>query len=138
MYVTYGFSRVHRLWIKLVRFVTPKKYFFNEKPLDYRNFQPPGLPELTTSDFSKLPLADYGWIHFEGRNVENVAEMAGIARRIGAARVSAEVEKLGRIYDDILPSVDVVFVSKEFSVSKGETVPSHFVDLPFCRPFKKS
>ncbi len=110
-----------------------KKYFFNEKPLDYRNFQPPGLPELTTSDFSKLPLADYGWIHFEGRNVENVAEMAGIARR--AARVSAEVEKLGRIYDDILPSADVVFVSKEFSVSKGE---SHFVDLPFCRPLKKS
>ena len=82
------------------------------------NFTSTGLPELTVSDFSRLALSDFGWIHFEGRNVENVAVMAEMASR-GRVRISVEVEKLGRRYDDILPHVDTVFVSKEYSMSKG-------------------
>ena len=82
-----------------------------------------GLAELTLDDFSLLPLADFGWYHLEGRNVENVAAMAELVRRTrvkSEVRISLEVEKLGRVYDDILPHVDVVFVSKEFSISKGD------------------
>ncbi len=78
---------------------------------------------MSVEDFTKLPLADFNWIHFEGRNVENVALMAEAARnRIGngKTRISVEVEKLGRNYDPILPHVDVVFVSKEFAISKGK------------------
>ena len=54
--------------------------------------------------------------------MENVAAMAELVRRTrvkSEVRISLEVEKLGRVYDDILPHVDVVFVSKEFSISKG-------------------
>ncbi len=78
---------------------------------------------MSVEDFTKLPLVDFNWIHFEGRNVENVALMAEAARnRIGNGkiRISVEVEKLGRKYDPILPHVDVVFVSKEFAISKGK------------------
>jgi len=32
-----------------------------------------GLPELTLEEFSNQNFSDYIWIHFEGRNVENVA-----------------------------------------------------------------
>jgi hypothetical protein len=52
-----------------------------------------------------------------------VALMAEAARnRIGncKTRISVEVEKLGRNYDPILPHVDVIFVSKEFAISKGK------------------
>ena len=71
-------------------------------------------------DFTNLPFTSYSWIHFEGRNVENVALMAEhLAKNSFKSGISLEVEKLGRNYEPILPHVDVVFISKEYAISKG-------------------
>ena len=79
-----------------------------------------GLPELNLEDFTNLPFTSYSWIHFEGRNVENVALMAEHLGKISfKSGISLEVEKLGRNYEPILPHVDVVFISKEYAISKG-------------------
>ena len=76
---------------------------------------------MELKDFTKLPLSSYSWIHFEGRNVENVALMAEHLGKISfKSGISLEVEKLGRNYDPILPHVDVIFISKEYAISKGE------------------
>ena len=34
-------------------------------------------------------------------------------------KISLEMEKLNRIYDPLLPLVDVIFVSKEYALSKN-------------------
>ena len=48
-------------------------------------------------------------------------------------RISLEIEKLGRNYSPILPYVDLVFVSKEYVISKG----INFADglCKFYQPF---
>jgi hypothetical protein len=68
-----------------------------------------------------VELERYGWVHLEGRNRENLLEMlAYLASRKSTLRpdgspsfrVSVEVEKVDRNFEDFIPHADVVFVSK--------------------------
>jgi len=63
----------------------------------------------------------YAWIHLEGRNRENVLEILHHLASLRSAdvlagrqpvRVSVEVEKVGRNFEDFIPHADVVFISK--------------------------
>jgi hypothetical protein len=68
-----------------------------------------------------VDLDEYAWIHLEGRNRENVLQILAYlaSQRISrladgkpAFRVSVEVEKVNRNFEDFIPHADVVFISK--------------------------
>jgi ketohexokinase len=74
------------------------------------------LPELTIDDFrSKIPLNNYRWIHFEGRNAAEVSKMIEIIEEYKSTlqckemiTVSVELEKCRPELMTLLPKADVV------------------------------
>jgi len=78
-----------------------------------------GLPELTLEDLQKLQLEDFSWIHLEGRNRENLLLMLDHLALQHSVKVSVEVEKVGRNFEDFIPLADVVFVSKDVAQWHG-------------------
>ncbi|OAD52991.1 Ketohexokinase [Eufriesea mexicana] len=98
----------------------------------------PNLPELTLKNFEQLHLEDYSWIHFEGRNLSEVLSMMQCvenynnmlnysqdtdSKEIDANQVpitiSVELECPKQELLDLLPYVDVTFISKDFAQSRG-------------------
>ena len=82
------------------------------------------MPELKVEDFANniKNISDYSWIHFEGRpNIEEIKKMLEFIHENckNRPKISLEMEKLNRNYDPLLPLVDVIFVSKEYALSKG-------------------
>ncbi|XP_011640991.1 ketohexokinase-like isoform X2 [Pogonomyrmex barbatus] len=95
-----------------------------------------GLPELTFKNFELLNLEEYSWIHFEGRNVDQVLLMIKRIRDYNDSlncthdhatddrvpiTISVEFEspRAGPRLLDLLPYVDVAFIAKEFAGSLG-------------------
>ena len=70
------------------------------------------MPELSLQDLQKVQVEDYSWIHLEGRNRENLLLMLEYLAKQDSVKVSVEVEKVGRNFEDFIPLADVVFVSK--------------------------
>ncbi|XP_071491837.1 ketohexokinase-like [Diadema antillarum] len=88
------------------------------------------LPELDVSDFSRLDLENYSWIHFEGRNQTKVEQMIKRIEEFNERRqslgletitVSIEAEKPKAISREFLSRGDYVFISKEYSNSLGQS-----------------
>ncbi|KAL2749092.1 ketohexokinase-like [Vespula maculifrons] len=98
----------------------------------------PGLPELTLKDFIQLKLQNYSWIHFEGRNITEVLSMMQYIESYNKSirllnkqniekndtwnmtiTISLELEKFIPELLDLLPYVDIVFISKDFAQSRG-------------------
>ncbi|XP_078046269.1 ketohexokinase isoform X2 [Augochlora pura] len=98
----------------------------------------PSMPELVLKNFEQLRLQDYSWIHFEGRNlnevlsmmqcVENYNNMLSYSQdstdKEGAwsqmpITVSVELENPKSELLDLLAYVDVAFISKDFAQSRG-------------------
>lgn len=98
----------------------------------------PCMPELTLKNFEQLHLQDYCWIHFEGRNlaevlsmlqcIENYNDMLSCFQdstdkekdwNLVPITVSVELESPRQELLDLLPYVDVVFISKDFAQSRG-------------------
>ncbi|KAK9296499.1 hypothetical protein QLX08_009541 [Tetragonisca angustula] len=98
----------------------------------------PNLPELTLKNFEQLHLEDYSWIHFEGRNltevlsmmqcVENYNNMLNYNQDTNSKEtkssqapitISVELERPRQELLDLLPYVDVAFISKDFAQSRG-------------------
>ncbi|KAF2352682.1 Carbohydrate kinase PfkB [Trinorchestia longiramus] len=78
------------------------------------------LPELTVEDFKKIPLHNFKWVHFEGRNVRNVLEMQNVVRETTLpVTISVELEKVRPDMELLGHTADVVFVSKEFAQHLG-------------------
>ncbi|XP_075770625.1 ketohexokinase isoform X3 [Pelodiscus sinensis] len=84
------------------------------------------LPDVTAQDFEQVDLSRYKWIHWEGRNA---AEQAQMLRRVeehnracpAPQRVSTsvEVEKAREELYQLLGYGDVVFVSKDVARDLG-------------------
>ncbi|KAI8483547.1 hypothetical protein Bbelb_386400 [Branchiostoma belcheri] len=84
------------------------------------------LPELTLSDFHKLDLDQYKWIHFEGRNMTEVAKMVDAVQEYNRTRsmedriiISGECEKAKYHPEHFISTVDVMFVAKEYAQHHG-------------------
>ncbi|XP_053660466.1 ketohexokinase-like [Anopheles marshallii] len=85
----------------------------------------PDLPELTLEDFKNIKLAEYAWIHFEGRrNTPAIVEMIQSIRcwnddpenQHSKVKISVEMEKPRHSNLDLfVDGVDVVFVGKDFA-----------------------
>ena len=84
-----------------------------------------GLPELCVEDLSSINMQDYNWIHIEGR--PNANELTKIAKMFKERRpnipISLEMEKPARANKDelfqLLPYIDLLFISKECAASLG-------------------
>ena len=78
-----------------------------------------GLPELTLEDFKRLDLENYSWVHLEGRNKDTVLEALKFIKQSRKVRLSVEVEKVNRGFEEFIPHADVVFISKVYLSSKN-------------------
>lgn len=95
------------------------------------------LPELTFEQFQQLNLRNYTWIHFEGRNMDQVLPMMqrvenhnntlnlsqDSSKDIDMSQVpitiSVELERPRQELLDLLPYADVAFIAKDFARSRG-------------------
>ncbi|KAI6222747.1 PfkB domain-containing protein [Aphelenchoides besseyi] len=84
------------------------------------------LPELTVDEFAaEFPkLSEFSWIHFEGRNFDEVLRMIEYCREKRdptKTKLSVELEKVRPFpwYEKMAPLVDVLFVSKDFAKHLG-------------------
>ncbi|WP_295541700.1 PfkB family carbohydrate kinase [uncultured Thiohalocapsa sp.] len=74
------------------------------------------LPELDAADFARVPLADWDWAHFEGRNPVETAQML---RRVRRERpdlpISVEIEKPRDGIERLFGEVDVLIVARAYA-----------------------
>ena len=78
------------------------------------------LPELSAEHFYKIPVERYDWLHFEGRNVEQLELMLKHARRhLVDQPISLEVEKARTGLEALIPRTDLVMFSRPYALSQG-------------------
>ncbi len=76
------------------------------------------LTEYDFSAFDELDLASYDWIHFEGRNISELAKMLSRVRQAGVA-CSLEVEKPRDGIETLFDLPDVLLFSRAYAQSAG-------------------
>jgi len=76
------------------------------------------LPEYGFANFDGLELDGFDWIHFEGRNVSELALMLEKTRRLGIP-CSLEVEKPRDGIEELFDLPDVLLVSRHYVQSRG-------------------
>ncbi|MCU0936153.1 MAG: PfkB family carbohydrate kinase [Gammaproteobacteria bacterium] len=82
------------------------------------------LPEYGFEDFRGVDLDGLGWVHFEGRNVEETARMMTRVRaEAPATPVSLEVEKPRAGIEALFPLADVLLFSRHFARATGHRDP---------------
>ncbi|XP_029161072.1 ketohexokinase-like [Nylanderia fulva] len=89
------------------------------------------IPELTVKNFEQLNLAEYSWVHFEGRNIDEMLLMTQCIENYNKSlrdskncmpiMISMELEnpKSGARLLDLLSHADLVFISKDFAKIQG-------------------
>ena len=92
------------------------------------------LPELQSTDFDRLDLSVYSWIHFEGRrNVDEIVKMIKkikdfIRERKIPITISVELEKKRAELRKLFKAeTDVIFIGKDFAQFCGYTTPEETV-----------
>ena len=86
------------------------------------------LPELSATDFARVRLDGYDWVHFEGRDPKEVALMLrDCARRLPGVGISLEVEKPRPGIETLLAGPDVIVFSRHFAHSLGYQDPRRFL-----------
>lgn len=78
------------------------------------------LDELQATDFTKLDLFPYDWLHFEARDCTQLHQMLKYTKTFNKP-ISIELEKNRAYIDNIMPYADVLFISKPFARSRGFT-----------------
>jgi ketohexokinase len=86
------------------------------------------LPELDAKHFTSLDLKAYDWVHFEGRNVEQLDKMLAYARS-GFPRLplSLELEKPRDGIQDLFTYADLLICSRGFARHCGFDAPQQFL-----------
>lgn len=78
------------------------------------------LSELSFDYFAKVEIENYDWLHFEGRNVENLTGMLNIAKTFLTHQpISLEVEKAREGIEALFPQANVLFFSHHYARQKG-------------------
>uniref|UniRef100_A0A3B5MGV2 Carbohydrate kinase PfkB domain-containing protein n=1 Tax=Xiphophorus couchianus TaxID=32473 RepID=A0A3B5MGV2_9TELE len=90
----------------------------------------PDLPDVTAQDFSRVDLAQFKWIHWEGRNAGEQVKMIQQVEKFNAQLpdhqrigISVEIEKTREPLYELFPYGDVVFVSKDVARHFGFDSP---------------
>lgn len=80
------------------------------------------LPELSFEHFAKIEIENYDWLHFEGRNIENLKGMLNIAKTFLTHQpVSLEVEKPREEIEALFTHANLVIFSHHYAQAKGFT-----------------
>jgi len=80
------------------------------------------LPEYDYAAFSKIPLDEFDWLHFEGRNVpETLSMMRQVREQLPALPVSLEVEKPRQNIETLFPHADLILFSADVARQHGFT-----------------
>ena len=78
------------------------------------------LPEYDSRSFSRIPLAGFDWVHFEGRNVDETLAMMQLVRRTAPALpISLEVEKHRAGIEHLFPLADLILFCGLIAVDLG-------------------
>lgn len=87
------------------------------------------LPEYTAKYFSTLDLNGYDWIHFEGREPIELADMLAITK-LAKKKISCslEVEKDRLGIEALFSGPDLILFSKVYAQSKGFSQGGAFLD----------
>jgi len=80
------------------------------------------LPEYGFEEFAAIELADYDWLHFEGRNVSQTRHMLDRVRsEKPECPISVEIEKPRADIETLFVAADVLLFSREYALSNGFT-----------------
>lgn len=78
------------------------------------------LPEYDADSFARIPLEEFDWLHFEGRNLVQVLRMLRhVKARTPTLPVSLEVEKAHDGIDRLFPFADLLLFSSGFARQRG-------------------
>ncbi len=78
------------------------------------------LPEYNFQRFQQLPLEQFDWFHFEGRNIPELKRMLTETRQRRIDQpISLEVEKERENIDSVLPLADILLFSRAFVTARG-------------------
>jgi ketohexokinase len=75
------------------------------------------LPEYPARDFASIDLDSFDWLHFEGRNLEELAVMLKRSKELAPALpISLEIEKARPGIEALFPHADVLMFSREYAL----------------------
>jgi ketohexokinase len=87
------------------------------------------LPEYHSRNFAAIDLARFDWVHFEGRNLEEVKLMlARIHHERPELRCSLEVEKPRPGIEALFDKVALLMFSKEYALRQGNQSAGQFLE----------
>ena len=94
------------------------------------------LPELDARHLLAVDVARCDWLHFEGRNIEALADMMGDARtRAPALPISLELEKPRAGVEALFVVPDLLICSRGFALHYGHETPQDFLHwISGCAP----
>lgn len=96
-------------------YITLNEHTGSRTIVHYRN-----LPEFSFDDFCRIDLENVDWLHFEGRNVEETAQMLALAHNHAPAlRCSVEVEKPRESIEVLFADADVLLFSPDYARARG-------------------
>lgn len=88
------------------------------------------LPEYQAHDFNAIDLDAFDWIHFEGRNIEQVTRMLSrIQQERPELKCSLEVEKRRPGIEALFNKVSLLMFSKEYALHEGSRSATEFLKL---------
>ncbi|VAW49795.1 putative kinase [hydrothermal vent metagenome] len=106
-------------------FITLNKENGHRTIVHYRN-----LPEVSFEHFANITIEAFDWLHFEGRNIENLTGMLNIAKTFLTKQpISLEVEKSREGIEALFSQANLLIFSHHYAVeqgfSNGETLLQH-------------
>ncbi|WP_455376185.1 PfkB family carbohydrate kinase [Kaarinaea lacus] len=113
--VNLEYCEVHRGGVTPTSYITLNSKNGSRTIVHYRN-----LPEMSAETFDRIKPADYNWIHFEGRNVEQTKSMLSAVNALQSKiPVSVEIEKQRENLEDLFVGADIYFFSRAFAKSES-------------------
>jgi len=86
------------------------------------------LPELSAEEFARVRLKGYDWVHFEGRDPEELKVMLrDCARRLPGAGISLEIEKPRPGIESLFEGPGVLIFSRHYVRTRGYDDPRRFL-----------
>lgn len=87
------------------------------------------LPELPASLLYAVPVKQYDWLHFEGRNIAELSTMLKYAcDQIADQPISLEIEKPRMGVENLIQYADLVMFSHHYAQAKGYEDAAGFLD----------
>ncbi len=87
------------------------------------------LPELMATDFNAVETQNFDWVHFEGRNPDElVCMMDRVRQAVPHIKISLEVEKVRPGIEAAMAQADVIFFSRPYCLKAGYEQAGEFLE----------